>query len=53
MLTALEFIIEEQLDKKNPALLLFHLSTVTPDRILNRVAITEDDKTRNFYLVCA
>ena len=40
MLTALEFIIVEQLHKKNSALLSFHLSSAIPDHILNRIGIT-------------
>ena len=39
MLTALEFINVEQLHKKNSALLPFHLSSATPDHILNRIGI--------------
>ncbi len=40
MLTALEFIYVEQLHKKNSALLAFHLSSATPDHILNRIGIS-------------
>ncbi len=39
MLTAFEFINVEQLHKKNPALLSFHLSSATSDHILNRIDI--------------
>lgn len=37
MLTALEFINVEQLDKNNPALLSCHLSSAISDLILNRI----------------
>ncbi len=39
MLTTLEFINVEQLHKKNPALLAFHLSSAIPDHILNRIGM--------------
>lgn len=39
MLTVFEFINVEQLHQKNSALLAFHLSSATPDHILNSIGI--------------